>query len=129
MNCRNAIIAKTTGLFSASLFFILSTAQNVLAAEPFQGSINVLNKVNPSNTIVRSSVTQILGTWITRTIAVLSIVALLYIVYSGFIWMTSQNSEDVNKAKKTMIYLAIGIIILMSAMALTTFVFSKLFNS
>lgn len=124
------IFTKTSGLICA-LFFVILTAQYALAAptDPFANSITVLNGVNPQNSVVRSSVPQIIGTWINSIIGVLGIVALLYIVYSGFIYMTSQSHEDVDKAKKTMIYLAFGILILMSALAISTFVFDTLLGT
>lgn len=111
-------------LFVLALLF--SFTQFSVAAEPFAGSITELNKVNPSGAIVKLSVTDILGTWITRLIAVVGIVALLYTVYAGYIYMTSEGSDDVAKAKKTLLYLVIGILILMSAYAITRFIFNLL---
>lgn len=121
----NTYIAKLGRLLIA-LVLMFSFAQFTVAAEPFTGAITELNKVNPSGTIVKASLTDILGTWITRLIAVVGIIALLYTVYAGYIYMTSEGSDDVAKAKKTLLYLVIGILILMSAYAITRFVFNLL---
>lgn len=128
MNRYKTFFAKI-GSIIFMLFFVIVTAQYTVAAEPFTGSLDVLKSAQPGGTVVKASLTEVIGTLLTRTIGVLGIVALLYIVYAGFTYMTSQSHEDVDKAKKTMIYLALGILILMSAYAITTFVFKTLLQS
>lgn len=53
----------------------------------------------------------------------LGIVAVAIIMYGGFVWMTSNGQADrVEKAKKTLIAAVIGLIIILSAFAIVTFV-------
>lgn len=51
------------------------------------------------------------------------IIAVIMMIYGGFIWMTSAGSSDkVEKAKKTIIAASIGLLITLSAFAIVTFV-------
>jgi len=53
----------------------------------------------------------------------LAIIAVIMILYGGFIWMTAGGNEDrVAKAKKIITSGAIGLIIVISAFAITMFV-------
>lgn len=53
----------------------------------------------------------------------LGIIAVVMILYGGFIWMTAGGNEDrVAKAKKIILSGAIGLIIVIGAFAITTFV-------
>lgn len=60
----------------------------------------------------------------------LGIVAIALILYGGFLWMTSAgNEEQIGKAKKILINAAIGLVIILSAVAITQFVINKLLAS
>ena len=56
--------------------------------------------------------------------------ALVIFLYSGFEWMTSMgNEEKVKDAKKRILYTVIGMAILLSAYAITMFVFKTVYLS
>ena len=60
-------------------------------------------------------------------LGLLGIVALLLILYGGFLWMTAGgNSEKLDKAKKIILRAVIGLIIIISAYSITYFVFRYL---
>lgn len=53
----------------------------------------------------------------------IGIIAVGMIMYSGFLWMTSEGSPDkVEKAKKTLINSSIGLLIIISAFAIVSFI-------
>ncbi|MCK5511035.1 IPT/TIG domain-containing protein [Candidatus Parcubacteria bacterium] len=53
----------------------------------------------------------------------LGIIAVVMVMYGGFIWMTSNGQPDrIQKAKKTLIGAAIGLVIVISAFAIVTFI-------
>ena len=53
----------------------------------------------------------------------LGIIAVLMILYGGFLWMTANGSEDrIAKAKKTILAGVVGLIIILAAFAIVTFV-------
>ena len=56
-------------------------------------------------------------------ITFLGLIAVIMVMYSGFLWMTSNGDpEKINKAKRTLINSIIGLIIVLSAFAIVTFV-------
>ena len=63
-------------------------------------------------------------------LGLLGIVTTCIIMYAGFKWMTAGgNEDDVATAKKTLTAAVIGLIIIMSAYAISTFVISSLYKS
>lgn len=70
---------------------------------------------------------EIIGAVIGVFISFLGIIFLVLIIYGGFLWMTSAGNETkVLKAKDTLTRAVIGLIIIMSAYAITYFVFNAL---
>ena len=60
----------------------------------------------------------------------LGIVALILILYGGFVWMTAGGNEDkVAQAKRIIVAGFIGLIIILTAFALATFVVNSLVNT
>ncbi len=56
----------------------------------------------------------------------LGILAVLIVLWAGFLWMTATGNEDqVGKAKSILIAGIIGLLIIMSAYAITTFVLEE----
>ncbi len=67
------------------------------------------------------------GNIIRVALALLGIIAVVFIVYAGFLWMTSGgNNEQITKARRTIMYAAIGLLIILSAFAITEFVLQNL---
>jgi len=56
-------------------------------------------------------------------ITFLGLIAVVMVMYAGFLWMTSDGDpEKVNKAKKTLINSVIGLIVVLSSFAIVTFI-------
>jgi len=61
-------------------------------------------------------------------LGLLGIVTLVMMLYAGYTWMISMGNQDVvAKAKKTIIRSAIGLGIILSAYAITNFVFNNVY--
>lgn len=74
-----------------------------------------------------SCITTLAGTVINVLLQLSGLVLLGYILYAGFLWMTSGGETEKAKEARTMIGNAvIGLIILVSAFAISSFVFSSL---
>ena len=59
----------------------------------------------------------------------LGVLAVLIILYGGFLWMTSQgNADKVQRAKLLIISAVIGLVIIVSAYAISRFVLQSLYN-
>ncbi|MBP6884791.1 MAG: hypothetical protein KBC17_03115 [Candidatus Pacebacteria bacterium] len=60
-------------------------------------------------------------------LGLLGIIALSLIIYAGFLWMTAAGNEDnITKAKGIISASVIGLVIILSAYSITTFVFENL---
>lgn len=63
-------------------------------------------------------------------ITFLGLIFTILIILGGFRWMTAGGSEEkVNNAKKTVITASIGMVVILSAYAITVFVSSFVFDS
>lgn len=76
------------------------------------------------------SIGEIIGAIIGTFLSFLGIIFLILIIYGGFTWMTSGGNEiKVLKAKKILTQAVVGLIIILSAYAITSFVFRTLLQS
>lgn len=74
-----------------------------------------------------ASLGSIVALLIKSALSLLGLIFLVLIISSGFKWMTAQdNSNDVEKAKTTLKNAIIGLVIVLSAYAITYFVFNTL---
>ncbi|KPJ85033.1 hypothetical protein AMJ57_04660, partial [Parcubacteria bacterium SG8_24] len=65
-----------------------------------------------------------IGMIISYFLGLLGLVAVVIMLYAGFLWMTAGgNEEKVSKAKRWMINGVIGLVIILSAYAITSFIF------
>ena len=72
---------------------------------------------------VEKSIDTTIGGIIQAVMSFLGIIFLILMIYGGFLWMTAKgNEEQVTKAKNLIIAAIIGIIIVVSAYAITYFV-------
>jgi len=70
---------------------------------------------------------SIIGRIINAVLGFLGVVLIVIIIYAGFLWMTAGGSEEqVGKAKQWMINAIIGLVIVLLAYAITSFVVTKL---
>lgn len=73
-----------------------------------------------------SSLSNVVGTIINAALTLVGIIFLVLMVYAGYLWMTARGESDqVDKAKKIIIGTIIGLIIVLSAYAITAFVTSN----
>ncbi len=69
----------------------------------------------------------IIGRIIQIALSFLGVIALLLIMYAGFLWMTSAGDDDkISQAKKILQNAVIGLVIILSSWAITTFFLSRL---
>jgi hypothetical protein len=69
----------------------------------------------------------IIGRIISIVLTFLGVIALLLIIYAGFLWMTSGGEEEkIRRAKNVLKNAAIGLLIIFSSWALTNFLINRL---
>ena len=68
----------------------------------------------------------IIGRVINVALSLLGVLLLGYLIYAGFKWMTAEKPEDVTKAKDTIKNAIIGIVIIVAAYAISSYVLDSL---
>ena len=86
-----------------------------------------LSDVNADASLGSEDLTATIGKLISALLSVLGVIFLLLIIWAGFTWMTAQGDpKKVDKAKDILITSVVGLIILLSAYAISTFVIDQL---
>ncbi len=106
--------------------FLLSQPSLVLAQSP--GDFGLKTTAQTAGLSISSTnPIKIVGNIINYLLGFLGVIFLGLIIYAGFLWMTaSGNSEQVQKAKELIGNAVVGLIIILAAFAISTFVFSNL---
>lgn len=97
------------------------------AVSSLDDAIDNLGAVNTTAGLGDSELPDTIGLLIGVLLGLLGIIFLLLIIYAGFTWMTAQGeAKAVTKAKDIMITSVVGLIILLSAYAISKFVLDNL---
>lgn len=101
-----------------------------MAQSPY---VNALNQVNAIATNARvasdRTLPQIIGSIINAALGFLGIILLGYLLFAGFLWMTSGGDTEKAGQAQTMIKNAIiGLIIIVASFAISNFVLTQLSN-
>ena len=115
-------------IFLTAIVILALSAPVFVSAQGLKNALGTLEKVADSN---KTGLSSDLGTSVAAVIkAVLALIGTIFLVltiYAGILWMTAQgNEEQVTKAVGIIKASVIGLIIVMSAYAITYFVTSKL---
>ncbi|MEO5927712.1 MAG: MMCAP2_0565 family pilin-like conjugal transfer protein [Patescibacteria group bacterium] len=118
--------AVTTVLIALPSMAAAQSAQN-----PFNQAANLAGEVGANAGLGEPKpLTQIIGSIINVALGFLGIVLLFYLLYAGFLWMTAGGDEGQVKKARTMISQAVvGLIIIVAAFAISTFVLGSLVNA
>jgi len=87
-------------------------------------SKTLTNPLNPSNDPNGVNTPQeLIGKVINSILGIVGSLALLMFVYGGLIWMTSSGSpEKVKQGRDTLLWAAVGLVVIFSAYGLTRFI-------
>lgn len=115
----------------ATVTVALPSAVWAAPKNPFETAGNLAGQVGEGAGLGQpKSLTQIIGSIINIALGFLGIVLLFYLLYAGFLWMTAGGDEGKVKTAKAMITQAvIGLIIIVAAFAISTFVLGSLVNA
>ena len=79
--------------------------------------------VSASGGTPNQTLTEIIGSVISTALGLLGVIFLILAVYAGFLWTTSQGSEEkTKKAKQILSSSVVGLVITLAAYAIATFV-------
>lgn len=107
---------------------LLSPIQNTLAQSGGYGLDTAAKEAGLNKSVAgESTVTDLIGNIVSLVLSFVAIGFFLLVLYAGFKWMfAAGNNEDITKAKGILEAAAIGLIIVLSAYAISSFVFRTL---
>jgi len=120
---------------SSSLLLLLSPLLLLtplpLHAQDFTDQLyDTATEVYGSEDADEGNLTLIIGNLISIVLSILGVVLLVLIVYAGGLWMTAGgNTDQVGKAKSYMINAVVGLLIIVAAYAISSFVITALSNA
>lgn len=116
-----------TGLASVALMAGIMLPMAVSAQAPaVDFGVSYGSYTGLTNTDIRITIANIIRT----AMGLLGIIAVLIVLYGGFKWMTAAGaSEQVEDAKKILVAGIIGLVIIVSAYAIATFVINSLVSA
>lgn len=89
-----------------------------------------LDAVQASSGLGDKPLEETLGLLINVLLGLLGIIFLVLVIWAGFLWMTAGGDEKkVGKAKSILITAVIGLVILLSAYAISSFVLDQLVSA
>lgn len=108
------------------LFFVLLLPVFVWASavdESFSNFYDAAGNAGFDTSITSNYISQQVGAIIGQLLILLGSAAIVIIIYAGYLWMTAgDNSEQIKKAKQWLINGVIGLAIISTAYAITSFV-------
>jgi type IV secretory pathway VirB2 component (pilin) len=120
------MIKKLLSFSVLALFGLVLLAMPALAQTTDPLGLNFGAQTGLSDTDIRVTIGNIIQT----LLGLLGLIAVILILYAGFTWMTSGgNDEKIGQAKKTLISAVIGLAIILSAYAITSFVVGSLYEA
>lgn len=131
------MMSKFTKIFLAIVLlfnfgFSLMIAENVYASDVKTNITGRLDNVGKSSgystsTSGEQGLVTIVGNIIKIILGILGIILLGFMLYGGFLWMTSGgNTDGVKKAKQMITNAIVGLVIIVSAYAISSFVMKQL---
>ncbi len=114
---------KITVIFIVFLAVIFLLPHTALAQTEYGVNDLVDAGVNLTSGDIRTTIAAIINVFL----GFLGVIAVVIILYGGFIWMTSQgNPEKIDKAKKLIVSAAIGIAIILASWAIAAFIIQEI---
>jgi hypothetical protein len=132
---KNGVYKKGGMMAAAALMAVVSLAGNVNAGDCPQGSLrqtysNSISECNIADDHAGSNdLMKTINTIIDVVLGVLGILAVAYIIYGGFMFTTAAgDAAKTKKARETIMYGVIGLVVALLAFAIVNFVLTSVFS-
>ncbi len=123
MTMLKKVLLGITAAFSLMLVASAFTPNAVFAQD-------VVQLEDPLNLNQDAPIADLVGRVIQAFLGVIGIVALIMFVYGGTLWLISAGKADrVERGKDIFIWSTIGLVVIFSSYAITTFVFDQLITT
>jgi len=116
-------------------FFCFVSVNKVIAEDTISGTLSGLDSAATeaygADNInqVSKSVPELIGQVVGSALAFIGILFLLLMIYAGILWMTARgNEQSVTKAQDLITAAVIGLVIVLSAYAITAYIGAQLTN-
>ena len=111
----------------AALLGVASPLVVFAAGNPFKQAQSDLSAIQTNSGVGSTDLPTLVGRIINAVLGVLGLLLLVYLLYGGFLWMTSGgDSEGVKKAKTMITNAVIGLVIITLSVVITSYVVSRL---
>ena len=118
---------KKLKVIALSLMLTTLMYAPVLAQGNLNNASSLLKRSAGQAGVQQESPDVIVGTVINTFLTTVGLIFLLLMIYAGYLWMTARGEEaQVDKAKKIISNSLIGIVVVLSAFAITTLITSRL---
>lgn len=131
---KNGVYKKSV-MVAAALMAVVSLAGNVNAGSCPQGSLrqtysNSISECNIADDHAGSNdLMKTINTIISVVLGILGILAVAYIIYGGFMFTTAAGDPaKTKKARETIMYGVIGLVVALLAFAIVNFVLTSVFS-
>lgn len=131
---KNGVYKKGV-MAAAALMVVVSLAGNVNAGSCPQGSLrqtysNSISECNIADDHAGSNdLMKTINTIISVVLGILGILAVAYIIYGGFMFTTAAgDTAKTKKARETIMYGVIGLVVALLAFAIVNFVLTSVFS-
>lgn len=122
MNNKKIIAFLTFFLFFLSFNLVIATSSTDEGTNGTGSQDQVSSPTSLNNPLGTSEPEEIIANVINTVFGIVGSLALLMFIYGGLVWMTSSgNKEMIEKGKKTIIWAAIGLVIIFASYALVRF--------
>jgi len=103
---------------------------NLQGQESFLESLGSRAGFDTLSSNADTDLAQKIGAILNGFLGLLGVIFLVFIIYGGILWMTAAGKDDqVGKARKVLQMATIGLVIVISAYTLSSFIFSVLGNA
>lgn len=126
---KNFLVGASLAILPFGLSVSFAHAQTGTNIEPGNITGN-LNDVQANSGLGNQDLEESLGMLISVLLGVLGIIFLVLVIWAGFLWMTAGGDDKkVGKAKGILVTAVIGLVILLSAYAISSFVLNQLIEA
>jgi hypothetical protein len=112
-----------TGAFTPTAPSGATSPGGTVTASPLENPLAIC----PKGTSGQKCVQLVIGNVIRAALGIVGSIALIMMVWGGFLWLTSMGSSDkVEKGKNTLIWATLGLVVIFGAYALTNFIITSI---